>query len=110
VGSTKEDQTARRKAIQDVIAANRPLFEERMRHHYDALGLGEWKPRLTPEERAANKAEEARLKAAEKIRALAEANGLAVAIDHFPAEDPGVAETTEVQQAAEDEATVPEHH
>jgi len=76
--SKNQDQIARRKATQDVIAANRPLFEERMRHYYEEMGLGEWKPRLSPEERAAVKAEQAKRAAAEKIKALAKTAGIGV--------------------------------
>lgn len=76
--SKNQDQIARRRATQDVIAANRALFEERMRHYYEEMGLGEWRPRLSPEERAAVKAEQAKRAAAEKIKALAEQAGIGV--------------------------------
>lgn len=78
MSSNKQDQAARRRATQDVIAANRPLFEERMRHYYEEMGLGTWTPRLSPEERAAAKAEAAKQAAADKIKALAEAAGIGV--------------------------------
>lgn len=80
MGSTKEDQAARRKAMQDVIAANRGMFEDRMRHHYEEMGLGEWTPRLSPAERAERKAHEERAKNEEKIRLLAERSGISLTI------------------------------
>jgi hypothetical protein len=80
VGSTKQDQAARRKATQDVIAANRPLFEERMRHYYAEMNLGEWKPKATPELRAAIKAAEEKSKAAKKIEEIAAKAGISVEI------------------------------
>lgn len=84
MGSTKQDQAARRKATQDVIAANRPLFEERMRHYYAEMELGEWQPRLTPEERAALKAEQEKAANVAKIRALAEKAGIGVLLVDDP--------------------------
>lgn len=80
MGSTKQEQAARRAAIQDLITANRPFFYERMRHHYDRMGLGEWSPRPTPETRAAIKAAEEKSKAAKKIKDIAEKAGIAVEI------------------------------
>lgn len=84
MGSTKEDQAARRKATQDVIAANRPLFEERMRHYYAEMGLGEWNPRPTPEERAAAKAEAKKQAAVTRIKAEAEKAGIGVLLVDDP--------------------------
>lgn len=84
MGSTKADQAARRKAMQDVIAANRPLFEERMRHYYAEMGLGEWKPRLSPEERAAKKAADEKAASVAKIKAMAEKAGIGVVLVEDP--------------------------
>jgi hypothetical protein len=81
VGSTKQDQAARRKATQDVIAANRPLFEERMRHYYAEMGLGQWSRRPTQREREVLRAAEEKAKAAQKIKDIAEKAGLTVDID-----------------------------
>lgn len=92
--SKNQDQIARRKATQDVIAANRPLFEERMRHYYEEMGLGEWKPRLSPEERAAVKAEQAKRAAADKIKALAEQAGIGVLL----VDDPKIGEKIQATQ------------
>lgn len=78
------DQIARRKAIQDTIAENREFFEARMRHHYDEMGLGTWKPRLSAEERAAVKAREAQDKAVAQIKALAEKAGVGVVVVEDP--------------------------
>lgn len=58
-----------------------------MRHHYEAMGLGEWTPRLSPEERAERKAFDERTKAAEKIQALAAKAGLTVTVDQAAATD-----------------------
>lgn len=82
--SKNQDQIARRKATQEVIAANRAYFEERMRFHYEEMGLGEWKPRLSPEERAAVKAREAQDKAVAQIKALAEKAGVGVVLVEDP--------------------------
>lgn len=82
--SKNQDQIARRKATQDVIAANRAFFEERMRHHYAEMDLGEWTPRLTPEERAAKKAAEEQAAAVAKIKALAEKAGVGVVLVDDP--------------------------
>jgi hypothetical protein len=84
MSSNKQDQAARRKATQDVIAENRALFEERMRHYYEEMGLGEWKPRLSAEERAAKKAEAEKQATAAKIHALAEKAGIGVLIVEDP--------------------------
>lgn len=84
MSNNKQDQTARRRATQDVIAANRALFEERMRHYYQEMGLGEWSPRLSAEERAAKKAEDEKQAAAAKIRALAEKAGIGVVLVEDP--------------------------
>lgn len=84
MSNNKQDQTARRRATQDVIAANRALFEERMQHYYTEMGLGTWSPRLSAEERAAVKAEQAKQAAAEKIKALAEAAGIGVLLVDDP--------------------------
>lgn len=81
-----QDQIARRKATQEVIAANRAYFEERMRFHYDEMGLGVWTPRLTAEERAAKKAADEQAAAVAKIKALAEKAGIGVVL----VEDPDV--------------------
>ena len=87
MGSTKQEQAARRAAIQETISENREFFEGRMRHHYEAMGLGEWTPRLSPEERAERKAFDERTKAAEKIQALAAKAGLTVTVDQAAATD-----------------------
>lgn len=79
-----QDQIARRKATQETIAANREFFEERMRFHYDEMGLGVWKPRLSAEERAAVKAREAQDKAVAQIKALAEKAGVGVVVVEDP--------------------------
>lgn len=84
MSKNKQDQTARRRATQDVIAANRSLFEERMRHYYEEMGLGTWSPRLSAEERAALKAEQEKEAAAVKIRALAEKAGIGVLLVEDP--------------------------
>lgn len=84
MGSTKEDQAARRKATQDVIAANRPFFEERMRHYYAEAGLGEWSPRLSPEERAAQKAEAKKQATVKRIKAEADKAGISVLVLDAP--------------------------
>lgn len=84
MGSNTKDQAARRKATQDVIAANRELFEERMRHYYAEMDLGEWKPRLAPEERAAKKAAAEKEATAAKIRAMAEKAGIGVVLVDDP--------------------------
>lgn len=88
MGSTKEDQTARRRATQDVIAANRPFFEERMRHYYAEAGLGEWSPRLSPEERAAQKAAEKKAAVVARLRAEAAKVGIGILL----VEDPDIQE------------------
>lgn len=79
-----QDQIARRKATQEVIAANRAYFEERMRFHYDEMGLGEWTPRLSPEERAAKKAADEQAAAVAKIKAMAAKAGLGVLLVDDP--------------------------
>lgn len=79
-----QDQIARRKAIQDTIAENRAFFEARMRHYYEEMGLGTWKPRLSAEERAAVKAREAQDKAVAQIKALAEKAGVGVVVVEDP--------------------------
>lgn len=84
MGSTKEDQAARRAAMQDTIAENRPFFEARMRHHYDRLGLGEWSPRLSPQERAEQKAAAEKAANVAKIKALAEKAGIGVVLVDDP--------------------------
>lgn len=81
MGSNKEDQAARRKATQDVIAANRPLFEARMRHYYEEMNLGQWTRRATPREREVVKAALEKAKAAKKIEEIAAKAGLTVDID-----------------------------
>lgn len=93
--SKTQDQTARRRATADVIAANRPLFEERMQHYYTEMGLGTWTPRLSAEERAAVKAEQAKQAAAEKIKALAASAGIGVLL----VDDPKIEES--IQAAAD---------
>lgn len=93
--SKTQDQTARRRATADVIAANRALFEERMQHHYTEMGLGTWTPRLSAEERAAVKAEQAKQAAAEKIKALAASAGIGVLL----VDDPKIEES--IQAAAD---------
>lgn len=95
MGSTKEDQAARRKAIQDVIAANRPLFEERMRHYYAEANLGEWQPRLSPEERAAQKAEEKKAATVARLRAEAAKAGIGILL----VEDPNIQEKLDAAAA-----------
>lgn len=82
--SNNQDQIARRRATQDVIAANRPFFEERMRHYYEEMGLGEWKPRLSAEERAAQKEREAQEKAVAKIKEMAKKAGIGVVLVEDP--------------------------
>jgi 2',3'-cyclic-nucleotide 2'-phosphodiesterase (5'-nucleotidase family) len=84
--SNNQDQIARRRATQDVIAANRAHFEERMRHHYKEMDLGEWTPRLSPEERAEKKAAEEKAANVAKIKALAEKAGIGVLL----VEDPNI--------------------
>lgn len=100
MGSTKEDQAARRKATQDVIAANRPLFEERMRHYYAEAGLGEWSPRLSPEERAAQKAEAKRDAVVARLRAEAAKAGIGIVL----VEDPDIQEKLDAAAAGTAEA------
>lgn len=78
------DQIARRKAIQDTIAENRPFFEARMRHYYEEMGLGEWKPRLSAEERAAKKAADEQAAAVAKIKAMAAKAGIGVLLVDDP--------------------------
>lgn len=73
-----QDQIARRKAIQDTIAENRAFFEARMRRYYEEMDLGEWKPRLSPEERAAKKAADEKAANVAKIKALAEKSGISI--------------------------------
>lgn len=82
--SNNQDQIARRRATQDVIAANRALFEERMRHYYEEMDLGEWTPRLSAEERAAKKAADEKAAAAAKIKAMAAKAGIGVLLVDDP--------------------------
>jgi len=97
--SNNQDQIARRRATQDVIAANRGLFEERMRHYYEEMGLGEWTPRLSAEERAERKAQAEQQKAVAKIHALAEAAGIGVVL----VEDPKIAEKIDAVKSGVDQ-------
>ena len=82
--SNNQDQIARRKATQDVIAANRDLFEERMHHYYEEMGLGTWTPRLSAEERAAAKERAKQDKAVAKIREMAKEAGIGVLLVEDP--------------------------
>lgn len=82
--SKNQDQIARRRATQDVIAQNRAYFEERMHHYYEEMGLGEWKPRLSAEERAEAKAAAEKAANVAKIKALAEKAGIGVLLVDDP--------------------------
>lgn len=99
MGSTKEDQAARRKATQDVIAANREFFEERMRHYYAEANLGEWSPRLSPEERAARKAEDKKAAVVARLRAEAAKAGIGILL----VEDPDIQEKLDAAAAGTSE-------
>lgn len=84
MGSTKQEQAARRAAIQDTISENREFFEGRMRHHHEAMGLGEWSPRLSPEDRAAQKAEAKKQAVVNRIKAEADKVGISVLVLDAP--------------------------
>lgn len=84
MGSTKQEQAARRKAIQDTIAENREFFEERMRHYHAEMDLGEWKPRLSTEARAALKAEAKKQAVVARIKAEAQKAGISVVLVDDP--------------------------
>jgi hypothetical protein len=102
MSSNKRDQEARRKAMRDVIAANRAHFEERMRHHYKEMDLGEWTPRLSPEERAERKAQAEKQAIAAKIKALAEKGGIGVILVDDPV-DQIATDAEEVEALSEEE-------
>lgn len=102
MGSNKEQQAARNAADRRLREAHPTEHEMFMEEEHALRGLT-WKRRLPAEERAARKEEEARAKVAEKIRAMAEANGLDVQIlpagvaQQIEATLNGTAETVTVQ-------------
>lgn len=81
MGSAKEKQAARHEALNEVANAHLDEFAEAMQKAYAKRDLGEYRPRSTPEQRAAIKAAQEKAKAAKKIEEIAAKAGLLVDID-----------------------------
>jgi len=86
MGSNKEAQAARNAADRRLREKFPEVYAILMQDEHAKRGLT-WKRRATAEERAERKAEEARRKNEEKIRALAKESGLSVTIDYFSPEE-----------------------
>lgn len=84
MGSNKEKQAARHEAMVEVANANPEAFAAAMAKAYAKRDLGEYRPRLSAEERAAAKAEAAKQANVDKIKALAKKAGIGVLLVDDP--------------------------
>lgn len=84
MGTNKEKQAARHEALNEVATANPEAFFEAMTKAYAKRNLGEYRPRLSAEERAAAKAASNKDAKVAQIKALAEKAGIGVLLVDDP--------------------------